>query len=92
MHWHRWTSRITRPASRSRDIRYLPRHRIAPAELSTDDFWLFDDEFVAFTVFEPSGQFVGGALTHDPVIVNHCRAVWNRVWDRAVPHAEYFRA
>ncbi|WP_454196274.1 DUF6879 family protein [Nocardia sp. Marseille-Q1738] len=71
------------------DVRYLARHLIDPAELTTDDFWLFDDKLVAFTVFEPSGQFMGGAFTQDPVIVGHCRAVWNRVWDKAVPHDEY---
>lgn len=74
------------------EIRYLARHLIDPAELTTDDFWLFDDDLVAFTVFEPSGQFMGGAFTRDPVIVGHCRAVWNRVWDKAVPHADYVRA
>ncbi|MBF6297829.1 hypothetical protein IU459_09755 [Nocardia amamiensis] len=74
------------------DIRYLARHLIDPSELTTDDFWLFDDNLVAFTVFEPSGQFVGGAFTEDPVIVGHCRAVWNRVWNKSLPHAEYIKA
>lgn len=74
------------------DIRYLPRHLIDPAELSTDDFWLFDNNLVAFTVFEPSGQFVGGVFTQDPVIVDYIRTVWNRVWDKAVPHADYIKA
>nr|WP_218022470.1 DUF6879 family protein [Nocardia amamiensis] len=44
------------------EIRYLARRLIDPAELTTDDFWLFDDKLVAFTVFEPSGQFVGVRL------------------------------
>jgi hypothetical protein len=71
------------------NIRWLPRHLIDAADLTTDDYWLFDDERVVFTVFEPSGRFVGGAATTDPVIVAHCRAVRDRVWQRAIPHHEY---
>lgn len=71
------------------DIRWLPRHLIAAAELSTDDFWLFDDNRVVFTVFAPDGAFEGGAATTDPVIVAHCRTVRDRVWESAIPHAQY---
>ncbi|GAB2652683.1 DUF6879 family protein [Nocardia goodfellowii] len=74
------------------EIRYLPRHLIDPAALSTDDFWLVDDRLLAFTVFEPSGRYVGWGISHDPVIVDHARAVWNRVWDKAIPHADYIQA
>lgn len=71
------------------DIRWLPRDLVDPAELTTDDYWLFDEELVVFTVFEPSGRFAGGAATTDPVIVEHCRAVRDRVWRAAVPHHQY---
>jgi uncharacterized protein DUF6879 len=71
------------------DIRWLPRHVISPDELSRDDFWLFDNNLVVFTVFEPNGQFAGGAATDDPVIVHHCRQVRDRVWPIAIPHHRY---
>jgi hypothetical protein len=71
------------------DIRWLPRHLIDSTELTTDDYWLFDDERVVFTVFEPSGRFAGGAVTTDPIIVGHCRAVRDRVWQVAIPHHQY---
>ncbi|MEV0360701.1 DUF6879 family protein [Nocardia sp. NPDC050697] len=73
------------------DVRYLPRHRIGAEELTSDDWWLFDDETVAFTVFEPgeNGRWRGGAVTADPVIVAHIRAVKERVWALAVPLSEY---
>lgn len=71
------------------DIRWLPRHLIDANDLSADDFWLFDDALVVFTVFEPGGRFGGGAATGDPVIVNHCRAVRDRVWQAAIPHHRY---
>ncbi|PSL01596.1 hypothetical protein CLV30_11384 [Haloactinopolyspora alba] len=71
------------------DIRWLPRHLTDASELTTDDYWLFDDDLVAFTVFEPGGRFAGGAVTTDPVIVSHCRAVRDRAWAAAIPHRTY---
>ena len=71
------------------NIRWLPRHLIDPNELTTDDYWLFDDDWVAFTVFEPGGRFAGAAATRDPGIVNHCMTVRDRVWDTAIPHGLY---
>jgi hypothetical protein len=71
------------------DIRWLPRHLIEPEELTSDDYWLFDDERVVFTVFEPGGQFVGGAATTDPTMVARCREVRDRVWQTAIPHEKY---
>ncbi len=74
------------------DIRWLPRHLISPDELTADDYWLFDDNQVVFTVFEPGGEFVGGAATADPTIVMHCRTVRDRVWQAAIPHDEYINS
>ncbi len=71
------------------DIRWLPRHLIDPNKLTTDDWWLFDDDLVAFTVFTPSGNLGGAAVTADPVIVEHCRSVRDRAWQLAIPHANY---
>jgi hypothetical protein len=71
------------------DIRWLPRHLIAADALTANDYWLFDDELVAFTVFEPSGRFAGGAATRDRKIVSYCREARNRVWEAAIPHNEY---
>lgn len=71
------------------DIRWLPRHLADANNLGSDDYWLFDDVTVVFTVFEPSGRFAGGAATTDPVIVERCRTVRDRVWDAAIPHDQY---
>lgn len=70
-------------------IRWLPRHLIATDALTADDYWLFDDEQVVFTVFEPSGRFAGGAVTRDRKIVTYCHEVRDRVWEAAIPHNEY---
>lgn len=71
------------------DIRWLPRHLIDSDYLTSDDYWLFDDDRVVFTVFEPNGRFAGGVATTDPAIVAYCRAVQDRVWQAAVPHSYY---
>lgn len=71
------------------EIRWLPRHLIDPTALTADDFWLFDDDRVVFTVFEPDGRFAGGAATIDPRIVARCRAVRDQVWSAAIPHGRY---
>lgn len=71
------------------DIRWLPRHLIDTVDLPTDDYWLFDEDRVIFTVFAPGGQFAGGASTTDPRIVEYCRTVRDRVWQAAIPHDRY---
>jgi hypothetical protein len=71
------------------DIRWLPRHLVNPDDLPADDFWLFDDDRVVFTVFEPNGQFSGGAATTDPTIVAYCCAARERVWRAAIPQSQY---
>lgn len=71
------------------DIRWLPRRLTEGMELTTDDYWLFDDTQVVFTIFEPGGRFGGGAHTVDPLIVEHCRRVRDRVWPRAIPQHIY---
>ncbi|MGI5219608.1 DUF6879 family protein [Nocardia sp. CA-290969] len=76
-------------AEAGEDVRYVSRHLIDPAVLTEDDWWLFDDEILAFTVFEPSGRWAGAAVTTDPVIVDHVRRVKERVWSIAVPLPEY---
>jgi hypothetical protein len=71
------------------EIRWLPRHLTAAGTLPADDFWLFDDSQVVFTIFEPAGRFAGGASTTDPVILDYCRGTLDRLWPRAIPHEVY---
>ena len=71
------------------DIRWLPRHLINAEALTADDYWLFDDDLVVYTVFESTGRFAGGAATNDSKIIVYCREVRDRVWAEAMPHSEY---
>jgi hypothetical protein len=71
------------------DIRWLPRRLTLDLDITSDDFWIIDDQRVVFTIFTPDGRFSGGAETVDPVIVERCVKVRDRVWAAAIPHADY---
>lgn len=71
------------------DIRWLPRHRTGGIEFPANDYWLFDDSRVVFTVFEGDGSFAGGIEASDLATVGQCRRVREQVWAHAVPHNEY---
>lgn len=71
------------------DIRWLPR-QAAPADLPDDDWWLFDDELAAYTVFERDGSALPGwVATTDPLIVGHYAQLRDQLWAKAIPHSEY---
>jgi hypothetical protein len=71
------------------DIRWLPRHLAEGIDFPAEDYWLFDESRVVFTVFEPDGRFAGGIETKDPAAINQCRVAHEKVWALAIPHAEY---
>jgi hypothetical protein len=73
------------------DIRWLPRDLLSGLDVTADDFWLLDDERVAFSVFTPDGTWSGGAETSDPLIVDRCMRVRETLWKLAIPHADYVR-
>ncbi|NKY26575.1 DUF6879 family protein [Nocardia gamkensis] len=71
------------------DIRWLPRQD-APPGLPDDDWWLFDDEMAAYTVFNSDGTAAPGwAAITDPVITAHYAQRRDELWSKAIPHAEY---
>ncbi|MGX1812180.1 DUF6879 family protein [Nocardia sp. NPDC055321] len=71
------------------EIRYVPRHLVDPSLLGGDDWWIFDDNLVAFSVFTPTGAGAGLATTTDPVITAHIRSIRDRIWPSAIPLADY---
>lgn len=83
----RWALSVSpRKIAAGEKIRWLPRHSMPPSDLASDDYWLFDDHLVAFSVFTRSGEGAGFSVTTDPV---HLRTVRDRVWPAAVAHDEY---
>ncbi|GAB2686453.1 DUF6879 family protein [Nocardia thraciensis] len=71
------------------DIRYLARHDAEPSDSATEDFWLFDERAVAFSLFDAHGFWVGAALTDEPAIVAHAVTVRDRVWCAATRFEDY---
>ncbi|WP_067468583.1 DUF6879 family protein [Nocardia amamiensis] len=84
----RWLLSVTgRNIESGEDIRYLPRH--LAGTLPSDDWWLFDDEWVAYNLSDADGKPAGAAVTTDPGISEYCRGVRDRLWKLATPYAEY---
>ncbi|BEL02070.1 hypothetical protein Q0Z83_002610 [Actinoplanes sichuanensis] len=73
------------------DIRWLPRAATAGLPVAHDDFWLFDDRRVVFTLFEPDSSSAGGAMTEDPAIVRHCVRIRAALWAAGIPHDDYVK-
>ncbi|MFE6859665.1 DUF6879 family protein [Nocardia sp. NPDC057668] len=73
------------------DIRWLPRNR-APVSLPDDDWWLFDDHLVAWTVFKRDGTALPGwVASTDPAIADHYAQLRNQLWSKAIQHNDYAR-
>ncbi|MFD6400132.1 DUF6879 family protein [Nocardia sp. NPDC060249] len=86
----RWCLHVAQENIRAGEqVQYIDRADINPELLTTDDWWLFDDEVASFNVFEPSGRFAGGAVTTDPRILAMLREVRDTVWLKSVPRDEY---
>ncbi|QLY31865.1 hypothetical protein H0264_06035 [Nocardia huaxiensis] len=71
------------------DVRYLARHNSPPTDAHTEDFWLLDDQTVAYSLFDAEGLWIGGAATEDTVMVANAIAIRDRVWGEATPYHDY---
>lgn len=79
----------TRNVEAGEEIKWLPRRLASAIALPGNDFWLFDDSTVVFTVFTGEGQVLQRQLTTDPAIIHLCRSAFETVWARAIPHHNY---
>ncbi|WP_433825574.1 DUF6879 family protein [Actinoplanes sp. CA-015351] len=70
-------------------IRWLPRAELNGLPIAADDYWIFDDRRVVFTLFAEDDLDIFGAATDDPAIVGHCVRVRDALWPVAVPHDAY---
>jgi hypothetical protein len=71
------------------EIRYLPRRMTTGLEFPQEDFWLFDDNELLWSLFQPDGGAGGFAVEDDPKAVAQCLDVRDQVWPRAIPYAQY---
>lgn len=86
--YHRWLLSVTHlNVEAGEDIRYLPRH--LADEVPPDDWWLLDNERVVYNLWDEAGRPVGLAVTTDARIIEYCRNIRQRLWESAVPYADY---
>ncbi|GAA4199370.1 hypothetical protein GCM10022252_51010 [Streptosporangium oxazolinicum] len=71
------------------EIRYLPRHEAEDIGFPAEDCWLFDDDGLVLSLFEPDGRSGGFALEDDPELIARYRTVRDQAWSRGIPHAVY---
>ncbi|KZM74915.1 DUF6879 family protein [Nocardia terpenica] len=88
--YQRWLLSVTGSnVAAGEDIRYAPRH--VAGDVPTDDWWLMDNQLVAYNLVDGAGAPAGLAVTTDPGIVAYCRSVRERLWELAIPYADYVR-
>jgi hypothetical protein len=68
---------------------WLPRHLATGIDFPEHDFWLLDEETVAFNVFTDDGSSFGAQLTTDAAAVAGCAHVRDQVMAVGIPHERY---
>ncbi|MGX7670442.1 DUF6879 family protein [Plantactinospora sp. DSM 117369] len=71
------------------EIRYLPRQAATGTSLPAEDCWLFDDDKLLLSLFQPDGRGAGYAEADDPELLTTYRAVRDQLWPQATPYAQY---
>ncbi|WP_245998049.1 DUF6879 family protein [Nocardia pseudobrasiliensis] len=87
--YQRWVLTVTAlNVEAGEDIRYLPRN--LAGDIPSDDWWLIDNERVAYTLSDHEGRAIGGVgVTTDPNILSYCRSERERLWSSGEPYSEY---
>lgn len=89
--YQRWLLSVTgENVEAGEDIRYIPRHTVAPEIVPSDDWWLFDEQMVVFNLSGADGKPAGTGTTTDPGIVTYCREVREKLWPYAIPYRDYY--
>jgi hypothetical protein len=70
-------------------VYWVPRHLTTGIEFPEHDYWLLDEETVAFNIFSEDGSTFGAKLVTEPATVDHCVKVRDQVLAVAIPHESY---
>jgi hypothetical protein len=71
------------------EVRWLPRRLARGLCVPVNDYWVFDDRLARLGYFAGDGAYLDDELTDDPEIVRTCAEAFERVWELAIPHADY---
>jgi hypothetical protein len=86
----RWSMTVARlNIEAGEDIRYLPRRKAEELGLPDEDYWLFDERYVAVLNLDEGGLLLGAKLIDEPAeVAQRCR--WRDVaWRYAIPWEQY---
>jgi hypothetical protein len=68
---------------------WVPRHLTAGIQFPDHDYWLLDEETVAFNVFAPDGSSFKAKIATDPAAIEQCLRVRDQVLAVGIPHEQY---
>jgi hypothetical protein len=71
------------------EVRWLPRRLARGLSVPVNDYWVFDDLLVRFGYFAGDGTYLDDEVSDHPEIVRTCAEAFERVWELAIPHADY---
>lgn len=71
------------------DVRWVARFDLRDLLLPAHDFWIFDDRWITWAVFDGEGVVRSREVDDDSELAAHLMTGFERAWQRAVPHAEF---
>jgi hypothetical protein len=85
----RWEHYVTHSnVTAGEQVRWLSRRDAVDLLLPPNDFWIFDDHLMRVHHFTGDGDWADKELRDDGVVAT-CSDVFEKIWERAIPHAEY---
>jgi hypothetical protein len=87
----RWEYELTTPVNvaAGEEVRWLARPLSSALALPGNPYWVFDDSYVRFNVYDGRGQPACNQHTEDPAVVELCVTAFEQVWESAMPHDTY---
>ncbi|MER7047714.1 DUF6879 family protein [Streptomyces jumonjinensis] len=86
----RWEHYVTHAnVTSGEEVRWLPRRQASDLLVPGNDFWIFDGDIVEIHHFSGDGTFLEDEYITDSPTVGLCCDAFERVWARAIPHADY---
>ncbi|GAA3223394.1 DUF6879 family protein [Actinocorallia longicatena] len=71
------------------EVRWLTRDSAPDLLVPTADFWLIDNRLIVFNTCTGAGAHHRDHYSNDPEVIGRCLLAFERIWERAVPHAEF---
>jgi hypothetical protein len=71
------------------DVRWVARIAVRDLLLPAHEFWIFDDRWITWAVFDGEGVVRSREVDEDPALAAHLMTGFEQAWRRAVPHSEF---